>query len=236
VRITYRAASSRRTAGARLAGAAAVAVLLLSSCATTVSGTPTAGDGGGTGATTEATQSTESTETTEPTETTEAEPGTEDLDCAGDDIIAPEGQPFCVEVPAGFRSGAVDIENTAGSAASFSTGILLSERDLIILSVYELDVDSDDLTDQELTDALAEIIDQLAAQGFDFTDTEPQILEVDGARAFYYTGADATGLRSDTYFIFRGQTELQINCQRETMEAEVLAGCEQVLETLQITG
>lgn len=222
----------------RVLAAAAITALLLTSCGGTVSGTPTAGGGDPTESTepTETGEPTESTEPTEPTETSESDPGREALECEGENVISPEGQPFCFDLPEGFRQEEVDIENQAGSTASYSTGILLSERDLIVFSVYELSLDSDDLSDEELTDALAVVIDQLAAQGFDFTDTQPEISEIDGARSFYYTGADASGLRSDTYFIFRNSVELQVNCQWEEMEQEILAGCDEVLQSLQVSG
>jgi len=219
----------------RLAGAA-LALALLVGCGDTVGGTPTPPDGGATGESTEPTETSESAETTEPSETSESDPDTGELVCEGENVIAPEGQPFCFDLPQGFQQGEIDIDTQAGSSASYTTGILLSELDLVIFSVYELDLDSDDATDQQLIDALAALIDDLAAQGFEFTDTEPQLLEVDGARTFYYSGSDASGLRSDLYFIFRGLIELQVNCQWETMETEVLAGCEQVLDSLQVSG
>ncbi len=211
---------------------ACIAVLLLAGCATTVAGTPTAAGGGSSASGTEPTDGTQSTE---PTETSESGSDGE-LNCDGEDVVEPEGQPFCFTIPEGFRTDDIDIEAQAGSTASFTTGVVLSQRDLIIFSVYPLGVDSDDATDRELIDALATVIAGLDAQGFDFTETEPLVLEVDGARAFFYTGSDATGLRIDTYFIFRGSVELQVNCQWETMETEVLAGCEDVLDSLQITG
>lgn len=217
------------TMSSRLAGAA-VAVMVLAGCATTVAGNPTAAGRGS------STEPTEQTPSTEPTETTESGTDEGDLSCEGEDVVAPEGQPFCFTIPAGFRQNDIDIETQAGSTASFTTGVVLSERDLIIFSVYPLGLDSDDASDRDLIDALATVIAQLDAAGFDFTETEPLLLEVDGARAFFYTGSDATGLHIDTYFIFRGAVELQVNCQWETMEADVLTGCENVLDSLQITG
>lgn len=206
----------------------ASAAVLLAGCSTSVAGNPTAAGAG-------SSEPAGTTQSTQPTQTSEPGPDTGALDCEGPDVVAPEDQPFCFTLPEGFRQDDVDLDNQAGSAASYTTGVLLSDRDVIVFSVYELTLDSDDLTDEDLTDALADVIAQLAVQGFDFTQTEPQLLEVDGARTFFYTGADASGLRSDTYFIFRGETELQVNCQWETMETEVLAGCEQVLDSLRIS-
>jgi hypothetical protein len=219
--------------------------LFVAGCASNVAGTATSAGGGSATESSEPTDSSEPTEsseptdatqTTEPTDTSESESDPGELGCEGENVVAPPDQPFCFDVPEGFQPNEVDIENQAGSTASYTTGILLSERDVIVFSVYQLNLDSDDLSDEELIGALSEVIDQLAAQGFDFTDTKPQVLEVDGARAFYYTGSDASGLSSDTYFIFRGATELQVNCQWQTMEAEILSGCEQVLDSLKISG
>lgn len=220
------------TTSLRLIGAAA-ALVLLAGCSTTIAGIPTAA---GRDATSTSSDPTPTTETSGQTGTSESDPGTGELNCEGDNVVAPEGQPFCFDVPEGFTPDEVTIDNQAGSAASYSTGLSLTPRDLIVISVYELSLDSDDLSDRELIDALSAVIEQLAEQGFDFTATEPQVREVDGARAFYYTGNDATGLFSDTYFIFRGRTELQVNCQWETMMTEVLKGCDDIRASLQISG
>jgi len=144
----------------RLAGAA-LALALLVGCGDTVGGTPTPPDGGATGESTEPTETSESAETTEPSETSESDPDTGELVCEGENVIAPEGQPFCFDLPPGFQQGEIDIDTQAGSSASYTTGILLSELDLVIFSVYELDLDSDDATDQQLIDALAALIDDL---------------------------------------------------------------------------
>lgn len=217
--------------------AATTALVLLTGCASTVAGTPTSAGGAPTEETTETTDTTDTTETTEPTETSESEPDTGELACAGDDVIAPDGQPFCFNNPEGFEQTVVSQETEAGNPASYSTGVGISAEDLINFNVYDLaPADSDVLSDQELIDALSTVIDSLAAQGIDFTATEPQIVEVDGARALFYTGGDGAGLRIDTYFIFRGSIELQVSCQWRELEQEILAGCDQVLNSLQLTG
>lgn len=216
--------------GAARRSAAVAALLLLTGCATTVEGAPTAGDGGSTAGTSRATGT-----SAEPT-SSGSDPGTAGFDCEGEGVIAPEDQPFCFVLPDGFRQDDVSLDAEAGSAASYTTGILIADRDVIAFSVYELSLDSDDLSNAELTDALEVVIDDLAAQGFDFDTTEPELSVVDGARTFRYSGMDSRGLHTDNYFIVRNSTELQVNCQWETMEQELLAGCGEVLSSLQISG
>lgn len=222
-----------------------LAVVLLTGCAGTIDGTgraDSAASSGGSSTPSDDTSSTPSddTSTSEPTSNpTDDSGGGADrtaLDCQGANVVAPAGQPFCFDLPEGFRQDDVNIDSAAGSSASYTTGALLSERDVIIFSVYPLNIDSDELTDQELTDALAPVIDELAAQGFSWDSTEPQISEVDGARAYFYSGNDSTGLMVETNFLFRGATELQVNCQWQSMEVALLAGCEQVLGSVQVIG
>ncbi len=222
--------------------AAVVATLTVGACASTIEGTGTADVGArGTDSATP-TESTESTESTEPTETTESTQPTEQTDddgeltCEGEGVVAPAGQPFCFTLPMGFTQDEIDVDNSAGSSASYTTGAVLNQRDVVVFSVYDLNIDSDDLSDQAVADALAPIITQLGEQGFEFESTEPVLEEVDGARAFFYQGSDATGLFSETYFIFRGFTELQVNCQWAAEREALLAGCEEILGSLQVTG
>lgn len=205
----------------------------LTGCATTVdgSGTPDV----------EATGTT--TATTTPSDDEGGSEGGSDgggdpsaLACDGDQAVAPVGQPFCFTLPDGFTQQEIEVDNSAGNAAAYTTGVALSQRDVIVFSVYPLALDSDDLTDGQIADALEPIIVQLAAGGFTFDSTEPEVRMVDEARAFFYQGSDATGLFSDTYFIFRGETELQINCQWADAQEALLASCDEVLDSLDVTG
>ena len=212
-------------------GTTLAALLLLAACSSIVEGTPTAA---GRSSTTTSSSAAPTTTSSAPTTTDSGTAG--ELSCSGDNAVLPEGQPFCFTKPDGFRIDDVSIDNEAGSSASYTSGLLLSQRDVIVFSVYDLNINTDDLSDQELTDALRPVIDQLSAQGFDFGNAEPDLREVDKARAFHYTGSDAGGLNSDTYFIFRGRTELQVNCQWADMKQVLLAGCDTVLADLQLIG
>lgn len=224
---------------ARLAGGALVVLtaVALAGCSDTTEGAATAGGSSPAATTTEAAETTtEATETT--TEAAPTDDGGSDgtLDCTGTDVLAPDGQPFCTAIPDGFTQTEVTTDNEAGAGAAYSTGLALSEQDVILFSVYALTADSDDLSDDELSGALAPIISQLAAQGFTFDSQQPQIEEVDNARAYVYSGSDGAGLSSDLYFIFRGGTELQLTCQWVDQQEDLLAGCDAVLDSVQVIG
>lgn len=230
--------SSRRLPARLTVGTVAAFLgITLAGCSDSVDGNATAGGGGSsTSATTQTTQS--SAAPTSPTETSTDGGGSDDgvLDCGGSEVLAPDGQPFCTDIPAGFTQTEVDTSNEAGAGAAYSTGLAISEQDVILFSVYALTANSDDLSDDELSTALAPVISQLATQGFTFDSQEPRIDEIDHTRAYAYTGNDGAGLTSDLYFIFRGSTELQVTCQWADQEDALLAGCDDVLASVQITG
>lgn len=242
--------TTRRNRLSRLS-AGALAVI----CSVAVAGCSGSTDGEGTAAgdsaattsdsatTAETTESTaestaESTETTaETTETTEDSGGDDgELTCDAENVLAPDGQPFCSDIPDGFTQTEITTDNEAGSAAAYSTGLAISEQDVILFSYYLLTQDSDVLSDDDLGSALAPVISQLAAQGFVFDTQEPDIQDIDDARAFVYTGNDGAGLNSDLYFVFRGTTELQVTCQWAEQEDTLLAGCDEVLDSVELTG
>ena len=110
----------------------------------------------------------------------------------------------------------------------------MSSRDLIIISVYELRRDTDDISDDTLEGELRQVLQQLSQQGFTFDSTTADKTSVDGARSFgYHASQDSTGLESDVYFLFRGRNELQVNCQWKDEESDISRGCKSVLGTLQ---
>ncbi|CAN5323772.1 hypothetical protein BH20ACT5_BH20ACT5_00140 [soil metagenome] len=80
------------------------------------------------------------------------------------------------------------------------------------------------------------MIAQLESQGFTFP-VPAEVIEVDDARTITcLDGVSADGRNTDVYFLLRGPTELQVNCQWETQEAEIDAACVEVLDSLQIIG
>jgi hypothetical protein len=162
------------------------------------------------------------------------DPGRQTLTCGGSKI-SPAGSPYCFTMPAGFQdvSSSVTVDASIGRE-KYRSAVAVSDRDLIIISVYELRRDTDDISDDTLEGELKQVLQQLSRQGFAFESTTADKTSVDGARSFgYHASQDSTGLASDVYFLFRGRNELQVNCQWKNKESDVTRGCKSVLGTLQ---
>ena len=160
--------------------------------------------------------------------------GRQTLTCGGSKI-SPTGSPYCITMPAGFQdvSSSVTVDASIGKE-KYRSAVAVGDRDLIIISVYELRRDTDDIADDTLEGELKQVLQQLSQQGFSFDSTTADKTKVDGARSFgYHASQDSTGLESDVYFLFRGRNELQINCQWKDEESDITRGCKSVLGTLQ---
>lgn len=160
--------------------------------------------------------------------------GRSSLSCSGSKI-SPAGSPYCFVMPAGYQdvSSSVTVDASIGRE-KYRSAVAVGDRDLIIVSVYELQVDTDDIADDTLEGELKTVLAQLARQGFTFKTTTAEKTQVDGARSFSYHASQAsTQLESDVYFLFRGKNELQVNCQWKEKEAEITKGCKAVLDSLQ---
>jgi hypothetical protein len=160
--------------------------------------------------------------------------GRQKLSCSGSKI-SPAGSPYCFVLPSGFQdvSASVRVSATIGQD-KYRSAVAVGEQDLIIISVYELRQDTDDIADDTLEGELKQVLGQLTRQGFTFDTTSAKKTTVDGARSFgYHAGQQSTGLESDVYFLFRGRNELQVNCQWKANEADIARGCRSVLSTLQ---
>jgi hypothetical protein len=199
---------------------------LLAACSTTVAGTGTvAADAARPGGAT-------------PDPSGES-PGTDDkgrssLACKGT-AISPTGSPYCFTVPGGFQdvSSSVTVDASIGQE-KYRSAVAVSDRDLVIVSVYELRVDTDGIAADTLEGELKTVLAQLAQQGFTFASTSAEKTTVDGARSFsYHASQKSSGLESDVYFLFRGKNELQVNCQWKTKEDAITKGCRSVLGSLQ---
>jgi hypothetical protein len=206
---------------------------LLAGCASTVAGTGSvAADAArpdGSGAPTASGSATPS-----PTPSSSADSGRSSLSCPGTKI-SPAGSPYCFVTPAGFQdvSSSVTVDASIGQE-KYRSAVALGNRDLIIVSVYELKADTDAIGDDTLEGELKTVLAQLAQQGFTFRSTSAAKTTVDGARSFgYHASQKSSGLESDVYFLFRGKNELQVNCQWKTKEADITKGCKSVLATLQ---
>jgi hypothetical protein len=160
--------------------------------------------------------------------------GRQSLSCPGSKI-SPAGSPYCFAMPTGFQdvSSSVTVDASIGQE-KYRSAVAVGDRDLIIISVYELRRDTDDIADDTLEGELKQVLTQLSQQGFTFESTSAEKTSVDGARNFgYHASQKSTGLESDVYFLFRGKNELQVNCQWKDKESDIARGCKFVLSTLQ---
>lgn len=161
--------------------------------------------------------------------------GRSTLKCTGK-AIAPSGAPYCFSVPSGFTdvSSSVTVDASIGNE-KYRSAVSVGDRDLIIVTVYQLSVDTDGIADDTLEGELKTVLAQLASQGFTFESTEAERGKVDDARSFNYHASQAKNkLESDVYFAFRGKNEIEVNCQWQAKDAEVKRGCSAVLRSLQI--
>ena len=169
-----------------------------------------------------------------PSASSSAAPGRTSLKCSGK-VISPAGSPYCFSAPAGFQdvSSSVTVDASIGKE-KYRSAVAVAGRDLIIVTVYELPVDTDAIADETLEGELKTVLGQLAQQGFTFESTTAERGTVDGARSFQYHASQAKEmLESDVYFLFRGKNEIQVNCQWKDKRSEIDKGCEAVLDTLQ---
>jgi hypothetical protein len=213
-----------------LASLAGLVAVLAAGCASSVAGTGTiAADA----AKPSAGQSGSGTASPSPS----ASGGTRDrttLKCAGK-TIGPSGAPYCFSIPTGFQdvSSSVTVDASVGNE-KYRSAVALADRDLIIITVYTLTTDTDDISADTLEGELKTVLAQLAKQGFSFESTQAERGSVDGARSFSYRAAQAKNkLESDVYFVFRGKNEVEVNCQWQTKAAEIQKGCKAVLDSLQ---
>jgi hypothetical protein len=221
---------------------AGVGAMLAAACSTTVSGQGTFAGPEPSGAAPSGGPSsgpaTGSAVPTEPSATGTA-PGQGDrqaLSCRGGKVISPAGAPYCYLLPANFVdvTSSVTVDTSVGSE-KFRSAVALADRDLIIVTVYELRLDTDEISDTALETELKSVLGQLTTQGFQFDSTTAKRVTVDGARAFGYHAREAKDkLQADVYFSFRGKTEVEINCQWQQRAADVTKGCQSVMSSLQI--
>jgi hypothetical protein len=166
------------------------------------------------------------------------QPTRQSLACGEVTIIRPAGAPYCFALPAGFTDVSKSVTVDAGIGSErFRSGVAVSEhdRDVIIVTTYELRVNADPIPDDVLESELRSVLRQLSKQGFSFDSTTARRTTVDGARAFAYHARERRGsLQADVYFAFRGRTELEINCQWRDKPGEIRRGCRSVLSSMQL--
>jgi hypothetical protein len=209
---------------------------LAAACSTTVAGSATYAGGpapsgtasGGSGPTGGPSES--------PPVSPSGQPTRRSLSCRGGKVVSPAGSPYCYLVPAGFVdvSSSVTVTTSVGSER-FRSAVAVAARDLVIVTVYELRRDADGISDSALETELAGVLTQLSKQGFEFDSTTAERSTVDGARSFGYHAREAKNqLQTDVYFIFKGRTEVEVNCQWQQKQADVVAGCRKLMASLQV--
>jgi hypothetical protein len=216
-----------------LAGLAGVGAILAAACSESVSGQ--ASFAGGTGPAPSGSAQTGSA----PTAPAPGDTGQGDrqaLSCRGAKVLSPAGAPYCFPLPAGFVdvSSSVSVDTTIGSQ-QFRAAVAVADRDLIIVTVYDLKVDTDGVSSAALDSTLQGVLAKLANQGFAFDSTTAKRSTVDGARTFGYHAREAKyKLQADVFFTFRGRFEVEINCQWQQRQADVTRACQQLRTSLQI--
>jgi hypothetical protein len=207
-----------------LAALAGLAAVLVAGCASSVQGTGTVAA--------DAVKPSAAAPSGSPSAT--AAPGRSSLKCTGK-AIAPSGAPYCFGIPGGFTdvSSSVTIDTSIGNE-KFRSAVAVADRDLIIVTTYSLNADTDPISADTLEGELKTVLGQLATQGFTFESTQAERGTVDGARSFGYSATQSKNkLRSRVYFVFRGKSEVEINCQWQEKQAEVEKGCKAVLDSFQ---
>lgn len=220
----------------RTAPAALLLVLCLAGCGSDTPGVGEPAADGGPGTTTPpAADPTSgpppaSTTPTTSAQTTVAEPS--GLACA-QPAVAPPAAPYCYTVPTGLSE--INLGNpTAGEEGSFRTSYGFGAADHIDVQAYVVGVDTDGLADEEIISGLTDVVADLESGGFDFADV-PERITVDGARGFVYPGTSSDGAQVITaHFVFRGITEVQLNCSVTERVAAIEAACDEVLTSLQL--
>ncbi|MBA3251357.1 MAG: hypothetical protein H0T66_13865 [Geodermatophilaceae bacterium] len=233
----------------RTGAAAALLMLTLSGCASTLPGDGELAAGAdGEQSTTGAPPSADRTQsaptasspaptpttspTTSPTATSDPDPG--GLTCSAP-AVTPPGAPYCYSVPGGLSE--IDLgDPTAGEEGSFRTSFGFGPADHIDVQAYIVGVDTDGLSDEEIIAELAGVVTDLEAGGFDFVD-EPELITVDGARGFVYPGTSNDGGQVITaHFVFRGVNEVQLNCAVTERPEVIATACADVLASMQVLG
>lgn len=211
---------------------AGLGALLATGCATTVSGNGTLAE--------DAPRPTGSGPSDRPSPSNgNDDPGSgerQSLNCEGDKIISPRGAPYCFAQPDGFQdvSETVTVDATVGNE-KYRSAVAVGDRDLIIVTVYELRINTDPVSDEMLESELRGVLANLSTQGFAFDSTVAKRGTVDGARSFGYHAQQAKErLEADVYFIFRGKSEVEVNCQWKDKRAQIQRACDDVLGSLQI--
>lgn len=158
------------------------------------------------------------------------------LSCSGGTVVAPKGAPYCYLVPAGFTNatGQLTLNYQSANPSQFDSAVAVAVHDVIIVAVYPLRENSDTVSSTVLGSQVQAVLDQGESSGFTITGS-PTPTTVDGARAFVIPIKQNDGQYGSTiYFVFRGFTEVEINCQFANEPDTINTGCASVRDSIQI--
>jgi hypothetical protein len=191
---------------------------LVAGCATTVTGRAVA-----------VSHPTAATPTKPPVRTT--------LDCSGGGkVIQPKGAPYCYLLPAGFTdaTGQLTLNYQSDNPSQYDSAVAVAVHDVIIVAVYPLRENSDELSASALGEQVNAVLGQGESAGFTVTG-DPTQTTVDDARAFEIPIKQNDGQYSSSiYFVFRGFTEVEINCQFADHQADIDKGCASMRDSIEI--
>jgi hypothetical protein len=150
--------------------------------------------------------------------------------------VSPAGAPYSYTVPSGFSVAHNITENQSVGSAAYETAVGVGKRDLLLVSVYPLKIDSSTLSDETIKQDL----DALIAKSFNATLVGSGRQPVAGRNAFVYhftqvpLSASEGTASSDIYFLFKGSNEISVNCQWKAKEQAVKDGCAALLASLRL--
>lgn len=216
----------RWAAIALLACTALVLPTLLTGCTTTVRGSaaPEAARAG--------TPAAPPPSTTTPT----PKPKRTSLTCAGGTVIRPDGAPYCYLMPSGFTDATnrLTLNFQSANQSQYDSAVGVDVHDVIVVAVFTLPANSDAMTAQRLAGEVDLVLSQGASSGLRIAG-DPVPATVDGNRAFRIPVQQTDGeFTSTIYFVFRGFTEVEINCQHADRQPDIDRGCASVRQSIQI--
>jgi hypothetical protein len=158
------------------------------------------------------------------------------LACSGGAVVEPKGAPYCYLLPGGFTdaTGQLTLNYQSADPSQYDSAVAVAVHDVIIVAVYPLRENSDDLNSTVLGQQVDAVLGQGESSGFTVTGN-PRPTTVDGARAFQIPIKQNDGQYGSTiYFVFRGFTEVEINCQFAARQSTIDTGCAGVRGSIQI--
>jgi hypothetical protein len=158
------------------------------------------------------------------------------LDCSGGKIIQPKGAPYCYLLPSGFTdaTGQLTLNYQSDNPSQYDSAVAVAVHDVIIVAVYPLRENSDELSASSLSEQVNAVLGQGESAGFTVTG-DPTQTTVDGARAFQIPIKQNDGQYvSSIYFVFRGFTEVEINCQYADHQTDIDKGCASMRDSVEV--